>query len=280
MKAIFLVMFFIGLTANAASNRVISADQIQSSDATKTYTLPAATDTIVGRATSDTLTNKTLTSPSITTPTGIVKGDVGLGNVDNTSDATKNSATATLTNKSISGATNTLTAIPAATALSGTVPVANGGTGSASLTSGSVVVGNGASAVSLVAPGTSGNVLTSNGTTWSSTALPATVPTITGSQASPTAITAAGGVPFSGSNYSNSIYVSTASGNVTVTATPQVVAGTLVGQVLSIIGTSASNTVTLADGSGLSLNGPITIGNNSAIILQWNGASWYEISRR
>jgi len=36
---------------------------------------------------------------------------VGLGNVDNTSDATKNSATATLTNKTISGATNTLTNI-------------------------------------------------------------------------------------------------------------------------------------------------------------------------
>lgn len=31
----------------------------------------------------------------------LVKGDVGLGNVDNTSDATKNSATATLTNKRI-----------------------------------------------------------------------------------------------------------------------------------------------------------------------------------
>jgi len=48
-----------------------------------------------------TLTNKTLTSPVINTPTGIVKGDVGLGNVDNTSDATKNSATATLTNKTV-----------------------------------------------------------------------------------------------------------------------------------------------------------------------------------
>lgn len=42
------------------------------------------------------------TSPNITTPTGIVKGDVGLGNVDNTSDATKNAASATLTNKTIS----------------------------------------------------------------------------------------------------------------------------------------------------------------------------------
>lgn len=39
------------------------------------------------------------------------KSAVGLGNVDNTSDATKNSATATLTNKTISGATNTLSNI-------------------------------------------------------------------------------------------------------------------------------------------------------------------------
>lgn len=38
--------------------------------------------------------------------------NLGLGNVDNTSDATKNSATATLTNKTISGANNTLTNIP------------------------------------------------------------------------------------------------------------------------------------------------------------------------
>lgn len=48
-----------------------------------------------------TLTNKTLTAPVINSPTGIVKGDVGLGNVDNTSDATKNSAVATLTNKTL-----------------------------------------------------------------------------------------------------------------------------------------------------------------------------------
>jgi hypothetical protein len=41
------------------------------------------------------------TSPALVTPTGIVKGDVGLGNVDNTSDATKNSASVTLTSKRI-----------------------------------------------------------------------------------------------------------------------------------------------------------------------------------
>lgn len=68
-----------------------------------------------------TMANKTLTSPVINTPTGIVKGDVGLGNVDNTSDATKNSATATLTNKTISGANNTLSNIASTSLVEGFV---------------------------------------------------------------------------------------------------------------------------------------------------------------
>lgn len=48
-----------------------------------------------------TLTNKTLTAPVISSPSGLVSADVGLGNVDNTSDATKNSAVATLINKTL-----------------------------------------------------------------------------------------------------------------------------------------------------------------------------------
>ena len=63
---------------------------------------------IVGTTDTQTLTNKTLTAPAISSPTGLVKGDVGLGNVDNTSDSTKNSATATLTNKTISASNNTV----------------------------------------------------------------------------------------------------------------------------------------------------------------------------
>lgn len=76
------------------------------------------------------------TSPALTTPTGIVKGDVGLGNVDNTSDATKNSASATLTNKTINGSNNTITNVPLTTGVTGTLPVANGGTGITALGTG------------------------------------------------------------------------------------------------------------------------------------------------
>jgi hypothetical protein len=50
------------------------------------------------------------------------------------------------------------------------VPVANGGTGVATLTANAVLIGNGTSAVSSVAPGTTGNLLTSDGTYWVSTA--------------------------------------------------------------------------------------------------------------
>ncbi len=52
----------------------------------------------------------------------------------------------------------------------GTVTVAQGGTGLTTLTANNVILGNGTSTPSFVAPGTSGYVLTSNGTTWTSAA--------------------------------------------------------------------------------------------------------------
>lgn len=66
--------------------------------------------------------------------------------------------------------TNHMTSLTLGSAL----PVASGGIGATSITANSVVLGNGASALSgnLVAPGSSGNLLTSNGTTWTSAAPP------------------------------------------------------------------------------------------------------------
>ncbi len=81
-----------------------------------------------------------------------------LSNIITPSNVLTATNTATLTNKTISGASNTLS----------NISVASGGTGVASLTANSVILGNGTAAVQFVAPGTTGNVLTSNGTTWTS----------------------------------------------------------------------------------------------------------------
>ena len=71
----------------------------------RTITLPDATDTLVGRATTDTLTNKTLTSPTLTTP---VLGTPASGNLANCTFPTLNqnttgSAATLTTSRSIHG---------------------------------------------------------------------------------------------------------------------------------------------------------------------------------
>jgi hypothetical protein len=68
-----------------------------------------------------------------------------------------------------SGTLTNTTGLPLTTGVTGTLPVANGGTGATSLTANNVILGNGTSAVQVVAPSTAGNVLTSDGTTWAST---------------------------------------------------------------------------------------------------------------
>lgn len=56
----------------------------------------------------------------------------------------------------------------------GTLGVDQGGTGLTTLTANNVILGNGTSTPTFVAPSTAGNVLTSNGTTWASTTPAAT----------------------------------------------------------------------------------------------------------
>ena len=84
--------------------------------------------------------------------------------------------TGTVTSVDVSGGTTGLTTSggPVTSSgtitLAGTLNVANGGTGATTLTANNVLLGNGTSAVQVVAPGTTGNVLTSDGTTWTSSA--------------------------------------------------------------------------------------------------------------
>jgi hypothetical protein len=50
------------------TNKTLTSPVISTISNTGTLTLPTSTDTLVGRSTTDTLTNKTLTSPTLTTP--------------------------------------------------------------------------------------------------------------------------------------------------------------------------------------------------------------------
>ena len=123
----------------------------------------------------------------------------------------------------------------------GTLGVAGGGTGLATLTANNVLLGNGTSAPTFVAPSTSGNLLTSNGTTWTSST-PATPNTAGG------ATTVSQGTSLTLTSASNRVQ------NVTLTASN-----------LSVI---------LPDATTLSAGGPTFIINNggtNTFSIQLNG---------
>lgn len=102
---------------------------------------------------------------------------------------------------------------------------------------------------------------------------------VQGTPLSPLTISASGGVGVTSAQRQLK-YVTSLAGQTPVTANPQVQAGTVLGQELMLIGTSAVNSVVLSHGNGLDLNGTMILDNNSSILLVWNGSSWYETSRR
>jgi Chaperone of endosialidase len=115
-------------TTDTLTNKTLTAPVISSIVNTGTLTLPTSTDTLVGRATTDTLTNKTLTSPTLVGP---FLGTPASGSLLNCTDYPTSALNGT---------------INLATQVSGTLAVNRGGTGIATLTAGYIPFGAGTSA--------------------------------------------------------------------------------------------------------------------------------------
>jgi hypothetical protein len=106
---------------------------------------------------------------------GDAGGLTGAANIDVTYATSAGDADALSTPRTINGVsfdgTANITVAAAGSTLTDTVPVGKGGTGATTLSANSVLLGNGTSALQVVAPSTAGNVLRSNGTTWTSASI-------------------------------------------------------------------------------------------------------------
>lgn len=103
---------------------------------------------------------------------------------------------------------------------------------------------------------------------------------VTGTRASPIAITAVGGISFTGTDSRQMWFITGDASPITVSANPQIAAASTVGQELILVGRSDTNTLELSDGTGLSLNGSMTFVENSVLGLVWDGTNFVEMFRR
>jgi trimeric autotransporter adhesin len=177
---------FTNVSGNGIALTAINASNVTSGtldNARTTANSANGASTIVQRGSSGEFTAGAITASSFTgSGTGISAinaSNISSGTIDNarTTAASANGASTIVLRDSTgnftanTGSFTSISGNVTSGAWNGSVIGAQyGGTGSANLTADNVILGNGASAVKVVAPGTSGNVLTSNGTTWISQA--------------------------------------------------------------------------------------------------------------
>jgi hypothetical protein len=127
----------------------VTTEMIHSPTANRQITLPDATDTLVGKATTDTLTNKTLNLTSNTLTGTAAQFDVAVSD-DNFAYQTDLHSAVTLSGTpdyiTLSGQDIIRGLINLTTDVTGTLPIANGGTGQTSFTNDTVLTINGSGA--------------------------------------------------------------------------------------------------------------------------------------
>lgn len=227
--------------------------------------LSGVTSDLLGKDQTGTLTNKTLTAPVVNSPTGIVKGDVGLGNVDNTSDATKNSAVATLTNKTIDAASNTISNI-SNTEIKALAAIARSKI--AAGTAHGVVSNDSSGNLTSIAPSTANNVLKSDGTDW-----------ISGTVTVPNTSTVAKTANYTATSTDDTILCSGSAFTITLPA-----AASNTGKIFKIKKTDSAlaNIITIDGNTSETIDGSLTTTlntSNEAIEIQCDGTGWNILSR-
>jgi hypothetical protein len=151
-------------TFQSAKTDSADVSLVQPSNWNQEHDLTLATNKVLGRATAGTGAAEEI---SLGTALSISGGTLAVTNVPVANGGT---GASTLTGYVKGNGTSAFTAAASVPVgdISGTLPVASGGTGATTLAANNVLIGNGTSAVSAVAPGTAGNLLTSNGTSWTS----------------------------------------------------------------------------------------------------------------
>jgi hypothetical protein len=105
------------------------------------------------------------------------------------------------------------------------------------------------------------------------------MPVVAGSYGTPISISAATAISASSTAALSVTFVTGNGGPITVTANPPIAAGANIGQQLTIMGTSDTNTVTYTSGNTLMINGSMTLDQYATLTAMWDGLNWVEMAR-
>ena len=164
-----------GITSFGTGVQTALGQNVTGSGSIVLATSPTLVTPTLGVASATSINKVTITAPAtgstLTLADGSTLATSGAYSLTLTTTATTNvtlPTSGTLVNTAVTTLSSlvSISTITTGTWNASVISVAYGGTGASSLTANNVLLGNGTSALQVVAPGTSGNVLTSNGTTW------------------------------------------------------------------------------------------------------------------